>query len=136
MKVTVLGCGASWGVPAIGPDWGRCDPTDPRNRRRRCSLLVETQSRTILIDTAPDLREQLIDARVSRLDAVLLTHAHADHLHGLDDLRMISQLAGHAIPFYSSALSVSARSCSCTRATTVMSGSASAGDLNLAYARS
>ena len=103
MKVTVLGCGASWGVPAIGPDWGRCDPTDPRNRRRRCSLLVETQSRTILIDTAPDLREQLIDARVSRLDAVLLTHAHADHLHGLDDLRMISQLAGHAIPFYSSA---------------------------------
>ena len=103
MKVTVLGCGASWGVPAIGPDWGRCDPTDPRNRRRRCSLLVETQGRTILIDTAPDLREQLIDARVSRLDAVLLTHAHADHLHGLDDLRMISQLAGHAIPFYSSA---------------------------------
>src|SRR5947207_1336840 len=76
MKVTVLGCGASWGVPAIGPDWGRCDPTDPRNRRRRCSLLVETQSRTILIDTAPDLREQLIDARVSRLDAGLLTHAH------------------------------------------------------------
>ena len=103
MRATLLGCGASWGVPAIGPDWGRCDPTDPRNRRRRRSLLVETQNRTILIDTAPDLREQLIDARVSRLDAVLLTHAHADHLHGLDDLRMISQLAGHAIPFYSSA---------------------------------
>jgi len=103
MKVTVLGCGASWGVPAIGPDWGRCDPRDPRNRRRRCSLLVETGGRTILIDTAPDLREQLIDAGISRLDAVLLTHAHADHLHGLDDLRMISQLAGHAIPFYSSA---------------------------------
>jgi phosphoribosyl 1,2-cyclic phosphate phosphodiesterase len=102
MKVTVLGCGASWGVPAIGPDWGRCDPADPRNRRRRGSLLVESRGRAILIDTSPDLREQLIDARVSRLDAVLLTHAHADHLHGIDDLRMISQRAGHAIPFYSS----------------------------------
>ncbi|MBV9587340.1 MAG: MBL fold metallo-hydrolase [Alphaproteobacteria bacterium] len=102
MKVTVLGCGASWGVPAIGPDWGRCDPTDPRNRRRRCSLLVESRGRTILIDTSPDLREQLLDARVSRIDAVLLTHAHADHLHGIDDLRMISKLAGHAIPFYGS----------------------------------
>src|SRR4030081_3293286 len=102
MKVTVLGCGASWGVPAIRPDWGRCDPTDPRNRRRRCSLLVETQSRTILIDTSPDLREQLIDARVSRLDAVLLTHAQPHHLHGINELRMISQIAGQAIPFYSS----------------------------------
>src|ERR1700732_2232060 len=101
MKVTVLGCGASWGVPAIGPDWGRCAPADPRNRRRRGSLLVETGGRAILIDTSPDLREQLIDARISRLDAVLLSHAHADHLHGIDDLRMISQRAGHAIPFYS-----------------------------------
>src|SRR5439155_14510393 len=100
MKVTVLGCGALWGVRAIGPDWGRCDPADPRNRRRRASLLIETQGRTILIDTSPDLREQLLAAGVSRLDAVLLTHAHADHLHGIDDLRMISQLAGHAIPFY------------------------------------
>jgi len=102
MKVTVLGCGASWGVPAIGPDWGRCDPNDPRNRRRRGSLLVETRGRTILIDTSPDLREQLLAAGVSRLDAVLLTHAHADHLHGIDDLRMVSQLAGRAIPFYAS----------------------------------
>jgi phosphoribosyl 1,2-cyclic phosphate phosphodiesterase len=100
MKVTVLGCGASWGVPAIGPDWGRCDPAEPRNRRRRASLLIETCGRAILIDTSPDLREQLLDAGVSRLDAVLLTHAHADHLHGIDDLRMISELAGHAIPFY------------------------------------
>src|SRR5437763_16957101 len=103
MKVTVLGCGASRGAPAVGPDWGGCAPADPRNRRRRCSPRVETGGRTLLIDTAPDLREQLIDAGISRLDAVLLTHAHADHLHGLDDLRMISQLAGHAIPFYSSA---------------------------------
>jgi phosphoribosyl 1,2-cyclic phosphate phosphodiesterase len=100
MKVTLLGCGASWGVPAIGPDWGRCDPADPRNRRRRGSLLVERDDRTLLIDTAPDLRQQLLDAGISRLDAVILTHAHADHLHGIDDLRMVSQLAGHAIPFY------------------------------------
>src|SRR5438132_1156410 len=85
---------------AAAADWGRCDPADPRNRRRRASLLIETQGRTILIDTSPDLREQLLAAGVSRLDAVLLTHAHADHLHGIDDLRMISQLAGHAIPFY------------------------------------
>ena len=103
MKVTILGCGASWGVPAIGPDWGRCDPADPRNRRRRGSLLIESLGRAILIDTSPDLREQLLDARISRLDAVLLTHAHADHLHGLDDLRMIGQLMGHSIPFYGSA---------------------------------
>lgn len=102
MRVTVLGCGASWGVPAIGPDWGRCDPADPRNRRRRASLLIETGGRAILIDTSPDLREQLLAAAVSRLDAVLLTHAHADHLHGIDDLRMISQSMGHPLPFYGS----------------------------------
>jgi len=103
MKVTVLGCGASWGVPAIGPDWGRCDPADPRNRRRRGSLLVESRGRALLIDTSPDLREQLLDAGVARLNAVLLTHAHADHLHGIDDLRMVNKLIGHAIPFYGTA---------------------------------
>jgi phosphoribosyl 1,2-cyclic phosphate phosphodiesterase len=103
MKVTVLGCGPSWGVPAIGPDWGRCDPADPRNRRRRSSLLVESRGAVVLIDVSPDLREQLLDARVARIDAVLLTHAHADHLHGIDDLRIISQLKGNAIPFYANA---------------------------------
>lgn len=103
MKVTLLGCGASWGVPAIGPDWGRCDPAEPRNRRRRCSLLVEKGGQVLLIDTAPDLREQLLDAGVARLDAVLLTHAHADHLHGIDDLRIVNRLIGQPLPFHASA---------------------------------
>ena len=82
MRVTVLGCGPSTGVPVIGGNWGRCDPADRRNRRRRVSALVETGSVVILIDTSPDLREPLLDAGVKRLDAVVLTHAHADHLHG------------------------------------------------------
>ncbi|HTV87633.1 MAG TPA: MBL fold metallo-hydrolase [Stellaceae bacterium] len=103
MRVTVLGCGASWGVPAIGPDWGRCDPADPRNRRRRGSLLIESRGKTLLIDTSPDLREQLLDAGACRIDAVLLTHAHADHLHGIDDLRKVNQLMGQAIPFFTTA---------------------------------
>ncbi len=103
MRVTVLGCGASTGVPAIGPDWGRCDPGDPRNRRRRASVLVEIGAVAILIDTSPDLREQLLDADVARLDAVLLTHAHADHLHGIDDLRSVNRLMQSAIPLYADA---------------------------------
>jgi phosphoribosyl 1,2-cyclic phosphate phosphodiesterase len=103
MRVTILGCGASTGVPAIGPNWGRCDPTDPRNRRRRVSALVELRGVTILIDTSPDLREQLIDARVARLDAVVITHAHADHLHGIDDLRSVNRLMRQAIPLYAEA---------------------------------
>src|SRR5215472_4847780 len=103
MRVTVLGCGASTGVPAIGPNWGRCNPADPRNRRRRVSALVETGNLSILIDTSPDLREQLIDAKVSRLDAVIVTHAHADHLHGIDDLRSINRLMRQAIPLFADA---------------------------------
>jgi phosphoribosyl 1,2-cyclic phosphate phosphodiesterase len=103
MRVTVLGCGASTGVPVIGPNWGRCDPADPRNRRRRASVLVEIGSTVILVDTSPDLREQLIDAGVSRLDAVVITHAHADHLHGIDDLRSVNRLMQCAIPLYADA---------------------------------
>jgi phosphoribosyl 1,2-cyclic phosphate phosphodiesterase len=103
MRVTVLGCGASTGVPAIGPNWGQCDPTDPRNRRRRVSLLVEMGNVAILIDTSPDLREQLIDARVRRLDAVLMTHAHADHLHGIDDLRQLNRIMKAAISLWAEA---------------------------------
>jgi phosphoribosyl 1,2-cyclic phosphate phosphodiesterase len=91
LKFTILGCGSSMGVPRVGLGWGDCDPANPKNRRRRCSLLVEKfgpQGITrILIDTTPDLREQLLDAKVDRLDGVLFTHEHADHTHGIDDLR-------------------------------------------------
>jgi len=90
MKVTILGCGSSGGVPRIGNDWGVCDPTNPKNRRRRCSILVQENDTTVLIDTSPDLREQLLDANVSDLDGVVWTHDHADQSHGLDDLRAIA----------------------------------------------
>ncbi len=90
-KITILGCGSSGGVPRIGNDWGKCDPKNPRNRRRRCSALVtrsgEGGTTRILIDTSPDLREQMLGAGVSDVDAVLYTHEHADHTHGIDDLR-------------------------------------------------
>ncbi|MEQ8825681.1 MAG: MBL fold metallo-hydrolase [Filomicrobium sp.] len=92
-RLTILGCGPSGGVPRLGPDWGKCEPSNPKNRRRRCSVLVdrfEKSGRTsVLIDTPPDIREQLIDARVTKLDGVLFTHDHADHTHGIDDLRMV-----------------------------------------------
>jgi phosphoribosyl 1,2-cyclic phosphate phosphodiesterase len=92
MRFTILGCGSSMGVPRVGLGWGACDPSNPKNRRRRCSLLVEKiagQGRTtrLLVDTTPDLREQLLDAGIDRLDGVLYTHEHADHTHGIDDLR-------------------------------------------------
>jgi phosphoribosyl 1,2-cyclic phosphate phosphodiesterase len=93
LRFTILGCGSSGGVPRLGNDWGACDPADPRNRRRRCSALVERDgpggTTRVLIDTAPDMREQLLDAGVGLLDAVVYTHAHADHVHGLDDLRQV-----------------------------------------------
>lgn len=93
LTARILGCGSSGGVPRIGNNWGACDPENPRNRRRRCSLLLTREGpgghTRVLIDTSPDLREQLLDARVSHLDAVVYTHAHADHTHGLDDLRMV-----------------------------------------------
>ena len=93
MRITILGCGSSGGVPRLGGVWGACDPAEPRNARRRCSILVERVTdegtTSVLIDTSPDMRSQLLDAGVGRLDAVLYTHAHADHVHGMDDLRMI-----------------------------------------------
>jgi phosphoribosyl 1,2-cyclic phosphate phosphodiesterase len=95
LQVRILGCGSSGGVPRIGNDWGVCDPAEPRNRRSRCSILVRswapgaTQPTLILIDTAPDMRDQLLAARIDRLDAVMLTHEHADQCHGIDDLRAL-----------------------------------------------
>ncbi len=93
LRFTILGCGSSGGVPRLGGNWGNCDPENPKNQRRRCSLLVErsTEQGTtrVLIDTSPDMRAQLLDAGVGELDAVVYTHSHADHMHGIDDLRMI-----------------------------------------------
>ncbi len=93
LSFTILGCGSSGGVPRLGGLWGACDPTNPKNHRRRCSLLITRTSgddiTRVLIDTAPDLRSQLLDADVGTLDAVVYTHSHADHVHGIDDLRMI-----------------------------------------------
>jgi len=93
LRFTILGCGSSGGVPRLGGHWGACEPENPKNRRTRCSMLVEriTQQGTtrVLIDTSPDMRAQLLAANVGELDAVVYTHQHADHVHGLDDLRMI-----------------------------------------------
>ncbi len=90
MEVTILGCGTSGGVPRIGNDWGACDPDEPKNRRRRCSILVKEKGTTVLIDTSPDIREQLLDADIGRLDGVVWTHEHADQCHGIDELRVLA----------------------------------------------
>ncbi len=98
MKLTILGCGTSSGVPRIGGDWGACDPADPRNRRTRAAVLVQSGTTTIVVDTGPDMREQLLAAGISDLDAVLWTHEHADHTHGIDDLRQIYHLKREPVP--------------------------------------
>lgn len=94
LQFTILGCGSSAGVPRIGSGWGACDPANPKNRRRRCSLLVERSGpggvTRVLVDTSPDLREQLLDADATHIDGVLFTHEHADHTHGIDDLRALA----------------------------------------------
>lgn len=90
MRITILGCGSSGGVPRIGNDWGACDPAEPRNRRRRCSILVESGASRVLVDTSPDIREQLLDAGVDHLDGVVWTHDHADQSHGIDELRVLA----------------------------------------------
>lgn len=102
MKVTVLGCGPSGGVPLIGNDWGECDPANPKNRRRRASILVEDKGARILVDASPDMRMQLLDAGVDRLDAILFTHAHADHCHGIDEVRALNRAMGQSLPIYAS----------------------------------
>ena len=104
VTLTILGCGSSAGVPRPALGWGACDPKNPKNRRRRCSLLVEQTgaggTTRIVIDTAPDLREQLIDAEVDHIDAVFLTHEHADQTHGIDDLRSVVLHQRRRIPTY------------------------------------
>jgi len=107
-RFTILGCGSSGGCPRIGgedgADWGVCDPAEPKNRRQRGSFLAERSGpdgvTRVLVDTSPDLREQLLDARVSALDAVLFSHDHADQTHGIDDLRPLTFHMGRRIPVY------------------------------------
>jgi phosphoribosyl 1,2-cyclic phosphate phosphodiesterase len=104
LRFTILGCGSSGGVPRPGTGWGNCDPNNPKNRRRRTSLLVERRSLNgatkVLVDTSPDLREQLLDAAIEKLDAVLYTHEHADHTHGIDDLRGLFLHNRKRVPVY------------------------------------
>lgn len=104
LKATILGCGTSGGVPRIGNAWGACDPSNPKNRRRRCALLVERQgadgTTRVLVDTPPDLRGQLLDAGVGLLDGVLYTHEHADHCHGIDDLRIVAYNGRRRVDVY------------------------------------
>ncbi|MDD4617308.1 MAG: MBL fold metallo-hydrolase [Alphaproteobacteria bacterium] len=100
MKVTILGCGSSGGVPLIGENWGNCDPSNPRNRRMRASILIEDKTTTVLIDTSPDMRQQCLDVGLKKLDAVLFTHSHADHCHGIDELRSVNWLICKPIDIY------------------------------------
>ncbi|SEP49315.1 phosphoribosyl 1,2-cyclic phosphate phosphodiesterase [Methylobacterium sp. ap11] len=108
LTLRILGCGSSGGVPRVGYGWGACDPAEPKNRRRRCSLLVERreagdEATTVLVDTSPDLREQLLDAAVARLDGILFTHSHADHTHGIDDVRPLVIHMRRRIPVHADA---------------------------------
>ena len=100
MRIRILGSGTSSGVPRIGNDWGACDPAEPRNRRLRASALVETATTRLLIDTGPDLREQLLAAQVGTVDAIIWTHDHTDHAHGIDDVRQLYHGRGAPIPAF------------------------------------
>lgn len=103
IKVTVLGCGGAGGVPSISDGWGQCNPANPKNARRRASILVQDGLSTVLVDASPDLRSQLLDANCRHLDAVLFTHAHADHIHGLDELREVNRAMGGPLDVYADA---------------------------------
>ena len=100
MKFRILGCGTSSGVPRIGNDWGDCDPNEPKNRRMRCALLAELGGETILVDCGPDLRAQLLEAGTQQIDRLIVTHDHADHCHGIDELRPLTQSSGGPIPLH------------------------------------
>jgi phosphoribosyl 1,2-cyclic phosphate phosphodiesterase len=103
-RFTILGCGSSGGVPRIGMTWGACDPANPKNKRRRCSAMVERIGKSgqtaVLIDTSPDFREQILSVRATALDGVLYTHDHADHTHGIDDLRMVAYAMKRRVDVY------------------------------------
>ncbi len=103
MKIRVLGCGTSTGVPKIGNEWGQCDPGEPRNSRLRTSILVESAGERMLVDCGPDLRQQLLAARVDRLDGLIVTHTHGDHCHGIDELRPVAQAVSRPIPLHARA---------------------------------
>lgn len=100
MKFTILGCGTSTGVPRIGNDWGECDPAEPKNRRMRCALLAELGGEAILVDCGPDIRAQLLASDVKRIDRLIVTHDHADHCHGIDELRPLAQAFGAPLPLH------------------------------------
>ena len=103
MKVRILGCGTSTGVPKIGNDWGQCDPAEPRNARLRTSILVESAGENMLVDCGPDLRQQLLAAQVGKLAGVVVTHVHGDHCHGIDELRPVAQAIGAPVPLHARA---------------------------------
>ena len=103
MRVRILGCGTSTGVPKIGNEWGECDPDEPKNYRLRTSVLVESAGERMLVDCGPDLRQQLLSARVKELAGVIVTHAHGDHCHGIDELRPVSQAIERPVPLHARA---------------------------------
>jgi phosphoribosyl 1,2-cyclic phosphate phosphodiesterase len=103
VKVRILGCGTSTGVPKIGNDWGQCDPQEVRNYRLRTSILVTSGSELTLVDCGPDLRQQLLAARINRLDHLIVTHSHGDHCHGIDELRPVAQAVGGPVPLHARA---------------------------------
>lgn len=107
LRITILGCGSSGGVPRVGGDWGLCDPANSKNRRRRCSVMLEQRSgggtTRVLIDTSPDLREQMLSAGVSEIDGVWYTHEHADHTHGIDELRGFFLRMRRRVPIWADA---------------------------------